>query len=54
MVADPKTPGDELFENYCVLNGYLAEYNPNWRERVGLDTAKNPDYLNDRERPGDR
>lgn len=47
-MADPKTPGDELFENYCALNGYVVEHNPNWRECFGVDTAKNPDYLIDR------
>lgn len=47
-MADPKTPGDEFFENYCALNGYLTEYDPDWRERFGVDTAKNPDYLIDR------
>jgi len=51
-VADPKTPGDEYFEHYCALNGYLAERDATWRERFGVDTAKNPDYLIDR--AGDR
>jgi hypothetical protein len=47
-VADPKTPGEEFFENYCALNGYIAEHDVNWRERFGVDTEKNPDYLIDR------
>lgn len=51
-MTDPKTPGDEFFESYCALNGYLAEYDPNWRERFGVDTAKNPDYLIDRASDG--
>jgi hypothetical protein len=51
-VANPTTPGEEFFENYCMLNGYLAEHDVNWRERFGVDTEKNPDYLIDR--VGDR
>jgi len=51
-VADPKTPGDEFFEAYCSLNGYLAERDVDWRTRFGVETAKNPDYLVDR--VGDR
>ena len=47
-MADPKTPGDEFFEDYCSLNGYLAEHDVDWRGRFGVDTGKNPDYLIDR------
>jgi len=51
-VANPKTTGELFFENYCTLNGYDAEHGVNWRERFGVDTAKDPDYLI--ERVGDR
>jgi hypothetical protein len=47
-VVDPKTPGDKFFEDYCSLNGYLAERDVRWTERFAVDTAKNPDYLIDR------
>jgi hypothetical protein len=45
-VANPKTPGDLYFENYCALNGYLLTYEP----ATGAPTK--PDYLV--ERGGDR
>jgi hypothetical protein len=51
-VANPKTPGDEFFENYCGLNGYLVERDVDWRARFGVETDKDPDYLIDR--AGDR
>jgi hypothetical protein len=51
-VANPKTPGDLFFENYCLLNGYDAEHGVPWRGRFGVDTNKDPDYLVDR--VGDR
>ena len=47
-MANPMTPGDLFIENYCALNGYLAERDANWRERFGIYTATNPDYLIDR------
>jgi hypothetical protein len=45
-LANPKTPGDLFFEDYCDLNGYLWTYEP----RLRSSTA--PDYLIDR--AGDR
>jgi hypothetical protein len=51
-MADPKTPGDLFFENYCLLNGYDFEHDVPWRERFGVNTEKDPDYLVDR--VGDR
>jgi len=51
-MANPKTPGDLFFENYCALNGYDPEYGVRWHERFGVNTDKDPDYLI--ERVGDR
>jgi hypothetical protein len=47
-MTNPKTPGDLFFERYCDLNGYLHDHDVEWRERFGVDTDKNPDYLIDR------
>lgn len=51
-MANPKTPGEEFFENSCALNGYVADHDMDWGERFGVDTEKKPDYLIDR--AGDR
>ena len=50
-MANPKTPGDLSFEQYCDLNGYLWSYEPG-RESLGVEPPTKPDYLI--ERGGDR
>ena len=51
-MANPKTPGDLFFENYCALNGYDPERGVNWCKRFGVNTDKDPDYMT--ARVGDR
>jgi hypothetical protein len=51
-MANPKTPGDLFFEQYCDLNGYLTFYDPVNDPSVDIDGTKEPDYLIDR--AGDR
>lgn len=49
-MANPKTPGDLFFEDYCAVNGYIATYEPSWRALFGInvDQGAGPDYLVDR------
>jgi hypothetical protein len=44
-MANPKTPGDLFFENYCDLNGYLYWYDPVNDPQVAIEGKKEPDYL---------
>jgi hypothetical protein len=44
-VVNPKTKADSWFETYLEQEGYSFEHEPPWRERTGVDTRKQPDYL---------
>jgi hypothetical protein len=39
------SPGEQFFDNHCLLNGYHPERGVDWRERFDVDTAKDPDRL---------
>ena len=44
-MADPPTQSELLFANYLLAHGYVGERNFDWRERYGVSTRKNPDFL---------
>ena len=41
-MANPKTRGDLLLENYCALNGYDPQHGVDWRELFRVNTDKDP------------
>lgn len=51
-MANPKTPGDVFFENYCAMNGYVETYEPDYEGLFRIKSQKKPDYV--LERAGDR
>jgi hypothetical protein len=43
--GNPKTAGDQRFEAYLVDREIPYEYEPPWKERLGVSTKRNPDFL---------
>jgi hypothetical protein len=44
-MANPPTESEKRFDSYLAVHGYIGEGDIDWRERFGVDTAKNPDRL---------
>ena len=44
-MANPPTESEKRLDAYLAAHGYIGEGDIDWRERFGVDTAKNPDRL---------
>jgi hypothetical protein len=44
-MANPPTASDQRFKAYLDAHGYIGERNVDWRQRLGVESPTDPDFL---------